>query len=74
MRPLPAFGRVEFRCKVMVALICEYLAAVEEMHKKEMCHTVELQQHVAYVKDDSCRLYGEMSGSYGRVDNQRMTA
>ena len=49
----------------MAGMMWGYGAAVGEMHKKKLRHTVELQQYGADMKGCLYLLYGEMSGDYG---------
>ena len=49
-----------------------YGEAVGEIHKKEMRHTVELQQYGADRKNCNNCLYGEMSGRYRGMANREM--
>ena len=44
-----------------------YGAAVGEIHKKKLRHTIELQQYGAYRKGCNNCLYGEMWGGNGRI-------
>ena len=49
----------------MAEMMWGYGAAVGEMHKKKLCHTVELQQYDAGIRVYTNSPYGEMSGSCG---------